>query len=130
MSNTEKTMGIKKNPLSCSFWTNSRNWLICRPIDEALLYLAGYDVRFWFFVHDVSQLQLHYRNSWQTFFANTGTQCFFGVSDVATTNLVSEMAGIAYVQHTSQTLGSPNINSDEELFYYSTFNMYYPLTGC
>ena len=76
-----------------------------RPIEEALLYLAGYDVRFWFFVQDVSQLQLHYKDSWRTFFANTGTQCFFGVSDIATANLVSEMAGMTTVQHTTQTDG-------------------------
>lgn len=72
-----------------------------RPIEEALLYLAGYDVRFWFFVQDISQLQLHYKNSWQTFFANTGTQCFFGVSDIATASLVSEIAGITTTQHTT-----------------------------
>lgn len=68
-----------------------------RPIEEALLYLAGYNVRFWFFVQDISQLQLHYPNSWRTFFANTGTQCFFGVSDIQTANLVSEMAGTTTV---------------------------------
>jgi type IV secretion system protein VirD4 len=72
-----------------------------RPIEEALLYLAGYNVRFWFFVQDVSQLQLHYPNSWRTFFANTGTQCFFGVSDIQTANLVSEMAGTATVYNHS-----------------------------
>lgn len=75
------------------------------PIEEALLYLAGYGVRFWFFVQDVSQLQLHYKDSWRTFFANTGTQCFFGVSDIATANLVSEMTGTATVDHRSFTAG-------------------------
>jgi type IV secretion system protein VirD4 len=84
-----------------------------RPIEEALLYLAGYDVRFWFFVQDISQLQLHYKDSWQTFFANTGTQCFFGVSDIATANLVSERAGTTTVRHTSKTY-SPEINSNEQ----------------
>lgn len=72
-----------------------------RPIEEALLYLAGYDVRFWFFVQDISQLQMHYPNSWRTFFANTGTQCFFGVSDIQTANLVSEMAGTTTVYNYS-----------------------------
>jgi type IV secretion system protein VirD4 len=68
-----------------------------------LLYLAGYGVRFWFFVQDISQLQLHYKDSWRTFFANTGTQCFFGVSDIATANLVSEMVGIATVPCSTYT---------------------------
>jgi type IV secretory pathway TraG/TraD family ATPase VirD4 len=86
-----------------------------RPIEEALLYLAGYDVRFWFFVQDLSQLQLHYPNSWQTFFANTGTQCFFGVSDIATANLVSEMAGMTTVQHTSTTFQNDQIQGKDKL---------------
>src|SRR5665811_442801 len=72
-----------------------------RPIEEALLYLAGYDVRLWFFVQDISQLQLHYKNSWRTFFSNTSTQCFFGVSDIATANLVSEMAGMQTIRNYS-----------------------------
>jgi type IV secretion system protein VirD4 len=81
-----------------------------RPIEEALLYLAGYGVRFWFFVQDVSQLQLHYKNSWQTFFSNTSTQCFFGVSDIATANLVSERAGMTTVQHNTYAYG-PSMTS-------------------
>ena len=72
-----------------------------RPIEEALLYLAGYDVRLWFFVQDISQLQLHYKDSWRTFFSNTSTQCFFGVSDIATANLVSEMAGMQTIRNYS-----------------------------
>lgn len=72
-----------------------------QPIEQALLYIAGYNVRFWFFVQDMSQLQLHYPDSWRTFMANTGTQCFFGVSDIATANLVSEMAGTTTVENRS-----------------------------
>jgi type IV secretion system protein VirD4 len=73
------------------------------PIEAALLYLAGYDVRLWFFVQDISQLQLHYKDSWRTFFSNTSTQCFFGVSDISTANLVSEMAGMATIKHATET---------------------------
>lgn len=87
-----------------------------RPIEEALLYLAGYDVRFWFFVQDVSQLQLHYKNSWQTFFANTGTQCFFGVSDIATANLVSERVGMTTIQNMTKTYVR-SVNQDKQLWY-------------
>lgn len=90
-----------------------------RPIEEALLYLAGYDVRFWFFVQDISQLQLHYKHSWQSFFANTGTQCFFGVSDIATANLVSEMAGTATTQQTSNVYQPLAwMYNDEQLYYH------------
>jgi type IV secretory pathway TraG/TraD family ATPase VirD4 len=100
-----------------------------RPIEEALLYLAGYDVRFWFFVQDVSQLKLHYKNSWQSFFANTGTQCFFGISDIDTANLVSDIAGITTVAHPSHTytFSIPNMGG-EPLYYLSKFdNKYYQI---
>ncbi len=97
-----------------------------RPIEEALLYLAGYDVRFWFFVQDVSQLKLHYKNSWQSFFANTGTQCFFGISDIDTANLVSDIAGITTVAHPSYTytFSIPNMGG-EPLYYLSKFDSKY-----
>ena len=94
-----------------------------RPIEEALLYLAGYGVRFWFFVQDISQLKLHYKNSWQTFFANTGTQCFFGVSDIETANLVSERAGKTTVQQSTYTYERPTlIKSTDNLFYKSKYD--------
>jgi type IV secretion system protein VirD4 len=99
-----------------------------RPIEEALLYLAGYDVRFWFFVQDVSQLQLHYKNSWQSFFANTGTQCFFGVSDIDTAMLVSNMAGMTTTEHTSHTYQAAPNNTNEELYYLSKHDsLFYPM---
>ncbi|MCI5141136.1 MAG: type IV secretory system conjugative DNA transfer family protein [Candidatus Electrothrix sp. ATG1] len=74
-----------------------------RPIEEALLYMAGYGARFWFFVQDMSQLKLHYPKSWRTFMANTGTQSFFGISDIETAKLVSETVGVATVLNRSVT---------------------------
>jgi type IV secretion system protein VirD4 len=78
------------------------------PIEEGLGYLAGYGVRLWFFVQDMSQLKLHYKRSWQSFMANTETKCFFGVNDIETAKLVSEMTGTATVEHFSCTDGTSN----------------------
>jgi type IV secretion system protein VirD4 len=78
------------------------------PIEEGLGYLAGYGVRLWFFVQDMSQLKLHYKCSWQSFMANTETKCFFGVNDIETAKLVSEMTGTATVEHYSYTDGTSN----------------------
>jgi type IV secretion system protein VirD4 len=64
-----------------------------RPIEQALTYIAGYNIRFWFFVQDICQLKEHYPKTWTTFFSNTGTQCFFGINDNETAKLVSEMLG-------------------------------------
>lgn len=91
-----------------------------QPIEESLLYLAGYGIRFWFFVQDLSQLKQHYPKTWRTFMANTGTQCFYGVSDIETAKLVSEMAGTATVlnrsfgmsESESETQGGQTSHSD------------------
>jgi|GEM_PF-944499 len=76
-----------------------------KPIEEALSYLAGYGVRFWFFVQDISQLKLHYKN-WPTFIANTEIKCFYGINDIETAKLVSEMTGTATVPHSSYASGA------------------------
>lgn len=71
------------------------------PIEEGLGYLAGYGVKLWFFIQDISQIQQHYPKTWKSFFANSGTRCFFGVSDIETAKLVSEMSGQGTVLNTS-----------------------------
>lgn len=63
------------------------------PIEEGLTYLAGYDIRLWLFLQDINQLKTYYPNSWESFLANTEFKCFFGVNDINTAKLVSEMTG-------------------------------------
>jgi len=76
------------------------------PIEEGLAYLTGYGVRLWFFLQDINQLKANYPKSWESFLANTEFKCFFGVNDVNTAKLVSEMAGTATVDNRSNTNGS------------------------
>ncbi len=63
------------------------------PIEESLLYMAGYGLIFWFFFQSVSDLERIYPASYRTFLANVLTQCFFGVSDHDTAEYLSELAG-------------------------------------
>ena len=63
------------------------------PIAEGLAYLAGYDIRLWLFLQDINQLRIHYPDAWGSFLANTEFKCFFGVNDIDTAKLVSEMTG-------------------------------------
>lgn len=77
-----------------------------KPIEEGLAYLAGYDVRLWFFLQDINQLKSNYPNSWESFFANTEFKCFFGVNDINTAKLVSEMAGTSTVENISNSNGT------------------------
>jgi type IV secretion system protein VirD4 len=77
-----------------------------RSIEEALTYIAGYNVRFWFFVQDICQLKQHYPKSWTTFFSNTGTQCFYGINEIETAKLISEMLGYATVENQTHNNGT------------------------
>ncbi|OAI21329.1 hypothetical protein A1356_21145 [Methylomonas koyamae] len=77
-----------------------------RPIEEALTYIAGYNVRFWFFVQDICQLKQHYPKSWTTFFSNTGTQCFYGINEIETAKLISELLGQATVENQTHNNGT------------------------
>jgi type IV secretion system protein VirD4 len=71
------------------------------PIEEALLYMRSYSCRFWFFCQSVENLQRHYQDTWRSFIANCGTKCFYGVDDIETAKLVSEMSGTATVRDRS-----------------------------
>ena len=74
-------------------------------IEAAMGYIAGYGVRMWFFLQDISQLKLHYPESWSMFMANTDYKCFFGINDYNTAELVSNMIGNTTVDNFSHTIG-------------------------
>ena len=76
-----------------------------QPIEEALLYIGSYGVKFWFFSQDMSQLQQHYDKTRRQFIANCGPRCFFRVSDLETAKIVSEMSGTATIRNRSYQSG-------------------------
>jgi type IV secretion system protein VirD4 len=76
-----------------------------QPIEEALLYIRSYGVKFWFFIQDISMLQQHYEKTWRQFIANCAVRCFFGVGDLDTAKLVSEMSGASTVRNRSYQAG-------------------------
>jgi type IV secretion system protein VirD4 len=71
------------------------------PIEDALLYMRSYGVRFWFFCQSLYDLQRHYPDTWRGFIANCGTRCFYGVNEIETAKLVSEMSGTGTVSNRS-----------------------------
>jgi type IV secretion system protein VirD4 len=82
-----------------------------QPIEEALLYIGAYGVKLWFFIQDFSMLQQHYEKTWRQFIANCATRCFFGVSDMETAKIVSEMSGAATVRNRSYQAGTNESDS-------------------
>lgn len=74
------------------------------PIEESLLYIRSYGVKYWFFAQTCGDLQRHYPDTWRSFLANCST-CFYGVSDIETAKLVSEMSGTATVPNRNYQAG-------------------------
>lgn len=64
-----------------------------RAIESAAGQMAGFGVKLWTILQDLSQLQHHYKDSWETFFGNAAVATFHGVSDMTTLKYLSERLG-------------------------------------
>jgi type IV secretion system protein VirD4 len=62
-------------------------------IEKAAGLMAGFGVKLWFIIQNVGQLKQHYKEGWETFFANCGVVTSFGVSDFETLKALSESLG-------------------------------------
>lgn len=64
-----------------------------QSVKRAMGLMAGYGMRLWPFLQDLSQLKATYGEAAQTFFANAGAIQWFGVNDIETAKQVSETIG-------------------------------------
>lgn len=64
-----------------------------RSIESAAGQIAGFGVKLFTIVQDLTQLQRFYDRSWETFVGNAGASLFFGVSDVTSLSYVSDKIG-------------------------------------
>ena len=62
-------------------------------IERAAGLMAGYGVKLWTVLQDLTQLKRDYKESWETFLGNAGTMQVFGNNDATTCRYVSEMCG-------------------------------------
>lgn len=80
-------------------------------IEKASGYIAGFGVKLWCILQDLSQLKAHYPNSWETFLANSGVITAHGTTDQTTTEYLSKRLGLTEVsrvtaQHSQSTSDS------------------------
>lgn len=66
-------------------------------LEKAAGLLAGYGVKLWAVLQDLSQLKTHYPRSWETFLGNAGVIQAFGNSDTTTTEYLSRRLGMTQV---------------------------------
>lgn len=68
-----------------------------RSIETAAGLMAGFGVKLWSVLQDLTQLQTHYPKSWETFLGNAGVVQAFGNADVTTTEHLSKLLGSTQV---------------------------------
>jgi len=68
-----------------------------RSIETAAGLMAGFGVKLWPVLQDLTQLKTHYPKSWETFLGNAGVIQAFGNADVTTTEHLSKMLGMTQV---------------------------------
>jgi type IV secretion system protein VirD4 len=79
-----------------------------RAIEVAAGQMAGFDVKLWTILQDLSQLKHAYQGTWETFFANAAIATFHGISDVTTLEYLSKRLGTRTV--TTRTDTAVNYN--------------------
>lgn len=62
-------------------------------IEHAAGYAAGFGVKLWVIVQDITQLKRYYRDGWETFLGNAGVIQAFANSDASTLEFLSKKLG-------------------------------------
>lgn len=68
-----------------------------RSIETAAGLMAGFGVKLWAVIQDLTQLQTHYQRSWETFLGNAGVIQAFGNADRTTSDYLSQRLGMTQV---------------------------------
>lgn len=80
-------------------------------IERAAGQVAGFGVKLWPIVQDLTQLQRDYKASWETFMGNAGILTFFGNTDLTTLEHISKRLGECEI---IRTLESVSDNASEQ----------------
>ena len=74
-----------------------------KSIETAAGLMAGFGVKLWVVLQDLTQIKRHYSESWETFVGNAGVATFFSNSDQTTLEYVSNKLGQTSVQLKQQS---------------------------
>lgn len=73
-----------------------------RALEQAIAYMAGFGVKMWVVLQDLTQLKRHYQEGWETFLGNAGIIQAFSVSDQTTCEYLSKRLGETTFQITNK----------------------------
>ena len=74
-----------------------------RQIEAAAGLMAGYKVKLWTVLQDLSQLKSQYKESWETFIGNAGAVQAFGNTDTTTLEYISRTLGNLQIDEAIRT---------------------------
>lgn len=85
-----------------------------RALEQASAYMAGFGVKLWVVLQDLTQLKRHYKEGWETFLGNAGVVQAFGNADATTLDYLSQSLGdtSVYIEE-SQKLNVHRASSGE-----------------
>lgn len=86
-----------------------------QAIEKAAGYIAGFGVKLWCILQDLSQLKTHYPGTWETFLANSGVVTAHGTVDETTNQYLSKRLGLAEVSRVTSQMSQSNSNSEAPL---------------
>jgi type IV secretion system protein VirD4 len=91
-----------------------------QPIERAAGQIAGFGVKLWPVIQDLTQLQRDYQNAWETFMGNAGLLTFWGNTDLTTLEHISKRLGdteiISQVNNVAESWQRQSGQSKPDLF--------------
>lgn len=83
-----------------------------QAIESAAGQMAGFGVKLWTILQDLSQLKEHYEKNWETFFGNAAVATFHGISDMTTLEYLSKRLGTrSFIMETATGAGVNAVTS-------------------
>lgn len=82
-----------------------------RQIEAAAGLMAGYGVKLWTVLQDLSQLRAQYRDSWETFLGNAGVVQAFGNTDATTLEYLSKIFGTRTITEAQAVYNTPSAST-------------------
>lgn len=79
-----------------------------KAIETAAGLVAGFGVKLWLVLQDLTQVKRLYRDSWETFISNAGVATFWANADQTTLNYISERLGQTSVRSVQPSGATPS----------------------
>jgi type IV secretion system protein VirD4 len=83
-------------------------------IENALAGAAGYGVQLWPVLQDLTQLKLHYKETFETFIGNAGISTWFPPRENTTADYVSKLCGETEVGYQKKSFGIQPLSGNPE----------------